>query len=115
MTCTRPKIAKTRSSNCDGAVILLDLQLPPTNENMDGGLAALAKVLELAPHTKIIVLIDNVGQEIALSAVAQGAYNFYKKPVDPDILRLIVNRARSPSRRSTASSRPARACLPSAA
>jgi two-component system, NtrC family, response regulator len=60
---------------------------------MDGGLAALAKVLELAPHTKIIVLIDNVGQEIALSAVAQGAYNFYKKPVDPDILRLIVNRA----------------------
>ena len=75
------------------AVILLDLQLPPTNENMDGGLAALAKVLELAPHTKIIVLIDNVGQEIALSAVAQGAYNFYKKPVDPDILRLIVNRA----------------------
>ena len=75
------------------AVILLDLQLPPKNENMEGGLAALAKVLELAPHTKIIVLIDNVGQEIALSAVAQGAYNFYKKPVDPDILRLIVNRA----------------------
>jgi two-component system NtrC family response regulator len=75
------------------AVILLDLQLPPKNENMEGGLAALAKVLELAPHTKIIVLIDNVGQEIALSAVAQGAYNFYKMPVDPDILRLIVNRA----------------------
>ena len=60
---------------------------------MRGGLGALAKILELAPHTKVIVLIDNVGQEIALSAVAQGAYNFYKKPVDPDILRLIVNRA----------------------
>jgi two-component system NtrC family response regulator len=75
------------------AVVLLDLELPPKSESMKGGLAALAKVLELAPHTKIIVLIDNVGQEIALSAVAQGAYNFYKKPVDPDILRLIVNRA----------------------
>jgi two-component system NtrC family response regulator len=75
------------------AVVLLDLELPPKSERMKGGLGALAKVLELAPHTKVIVLIDNVGQEIALSAVAQGAYNFYKKPVDPDILRLIVNRA----------------------
>ena len=28
-----------------------------------------------------------------MSAVALGADNFYKKPVDPDILRLIVNRA----------------------
>ncbi len=75
------------------AVVLLDLDLPPKNGTMEGGLAALAEVLKLAPHTKVIVLIDNVGQEIALSAVAQGAYNFYKKPIDPDILRLIVNRA----------------------
>jgi two-component system NtrC family response regulator len=28
-----------------------------------------------------------------MSAVARGAYSFYKKPVEPDILRLIVNRA----------------------
>ncbi|MDJ0750628.1 MAG: PEP-CTERM-box response regulator transcription factor [Woeseiaceae bacterium] len=75
------------------AVVLLDLDLPPKNGTMEGGLAALAELLKLAPHTKVIVLIDNVGQEIALSAVAQGAYNFYKKPIDPDILRLIVNRA----------------------
>jgi len=75
------------------AVVLLDLDLPPKNENMEGGLEALAEVLKLAPHTKVIVLIDNVEQEIALTAVAQGAYNFYKKPIDPDILRLIVNRA----------------------
>ena len=75
------------------AVVLLDLELPPKNGTMEGGLAALADVLKLSPHTKVIVLIDNVGQEIALSAVAQGAYNFYKKPIDPDILRLIVNRA----------------------
>ncbi len=75
------------------AVVLLDLDLPPKTQDMEGGLAALADVLKLAPHTKVIVLIDNVEQEIALEAVAQGAYNFYKKPIDPDILRLIVNRA----------------------
>ena len=75
------------------AVVLLDLHLPPKNDDMEGGVATLADVLRLAPHTKVVVLIDNVDQEIALSAVAQGAYNFYKKPIDPEILRLIVNRA----------------------
>ena len=75
------------------AVVLLDLGLAPKNRNMEGGLDTLANVLRLAPHTKVIVLIDNVDQEIALSAVAQGAFNFYKKPIDPDILQLIVNRA----------------------
>jgi two-component system NtrC family response regulator len=75
------------------AVVLQDLHLPPKNDEMEGGLATLADILRLAPHTKVIVLIDNVDQEIALSAVAQGAFNFYKKPIDPDILRLIVNRA----------------------
>ena len=36
------------------------------------------------------MLIDNVDQEIALSAVAQGAYNFYKKPIDPDTLITVL-------------------------
>jgi two-component system NtrC family response regulator len=75
------------------AVVLQDLGLPPDNEDMDGGLATLAEILRLAPHTKVIMLIDNVDQGVVLSAIAKGAFNFYKKPVDPDILRLIVNRA----------------------
>ena len=33
------------------AVVLLDLDLPPKSENMEGGLEALADVLKLAPHT----------------------------------------------------------------
>jgi len=75
------------------AVVLQDLGLPPKPEGVEEGLATLAETLTLAPHTKVVVLIDNVGQEFALEAVAQGAFNFYKKPIDPDILRLIVNRA----------------------
>ena len=85
--------AITELRRYEPAVVLQDFDLPTTNQNVDGGLATLADVLRLAPHTKVIVLIDNVGQEIALSAVAQGAHNFYKKPIDPDIVRLIVNRA----------------------
>ena len=75
------------------SVVLQDLNLPPQREGVEEGLATLAETLRLAPHTKVIVLINDVDQEVALSAVAQGAYNFYKTPVDPDILRLIVNRA----------------------
>ena len=75
------------------AVVLLALHLPPKKDDTEEGGGTLTELLRLAPHTKVIVLIDNVDQEIALSAVAQGAYNFYKKPIDPDILRLIVNRA----------------------
>jgi two-component system NtrC family response regulator len=75
------------------AVVLLDLDLPPKRGAKKGGLAVLTEMLKLAPHTKVVVLIDNVDQEIALSAVAQGAHNFYKKPINADILRLIVNRA----------------------
>lgn len=74
-------------------VVLQELRLPPSPENMVEGLATLDQILRLAPHTKIIVMIDNVDQAVAMSAVGQGAYNFYKKPVEFDTLRLIVNRA----------------------
>ena len=75
------------------AVVLQDLGLPPNPEGLEEGLATISETLKLAPHTKIVVLIENVDQETAMSAVAQGAYSFYKKPIEPDILRLIVNRA----------------------
>ena len=75
------------------AVILQDLHLPPKPEIMEEGLMTLAETLRLAPHTKVVVLIDNVEQAVAMSAIAQGAYNFYKKPVESDTLQLIVNRA----------------------
>ena len=75
------------------AVVLQDLHLPPDSDSMEEGLATLAEILRLAPHTKVVVLIDNVDQAVAMSAVAQGAYNFYKKPVEFDTVRLIVNRA----------------------
>ena len=75
------------------AVVLLNLRLHANSECMEEGLATLAETLRLAPHTKVVVLIDNVDQAIAMSAVAQGAYNFYKKPIEIDTLGLIVNRA----------------------
>lgn len=75
------------------AVILQDLGLPPKPEGVEEGLATLAETLKLAPYTKVIVVTGNGDQENALTAVAQGAYDFYEKPVDTDTLKLLVDRA----------------------
>ena len=74
-------------------VVTLDLGLPPDPANASEGLAALEEMLQRAPHTKIIVVTGNEDQENALKAISLGAYDFYQKPVEPDILGLIVDRA----------------------
>ena len=74
-------------------VVTLDLGLPPDAANASEGLAALREILEFAPNTKVVVVTGNDDREVAVRAVAQGAYDFYEKPIDPDVLRLIVERA----------------------
>ena len=74
-------------------VVTLDLGLPPDPANASEGLRALSEILQIAPHTKVIVVTGNDDRQNALKAVSLGAYDFYQKPVDPDILALIVDRA----------------------
>ena len=75
------------------AVMTLDLGLPPDPANAGEGLRTLEQVLSLAPHTKVIVVTGNDDRENAVRAVGLGAYDFYQKPVDPQVLGLIVQRA----------------------
>jgi two-component system, NtrC family, response regulator len=75
------------------AVVLQDLGLPPDAAGVSEGLATLQELLKLAPRTKIIVVTGNVDRDNALRAVGLGAYDFYTKPVDTDVLKLIVHRA----------------------
>ena len=74
-------------------VVTLDLGLPPDPANASEGLLALSEILRAAPSTKVIVVTGNDDREVAIRAVALGAYDFYEKPVDPDVLRLIIARA----------------------
>ncbi len=74
-------------------VVTLDLGLPPDPANASEGLAAMEEILQLAPHTKVIVVTGNDDRENALKAISMGAYDFYQKPVDPGLLGLIVDRA----------------------
>lgn len=74
-------------------VVTLDLGLPPDPANASEGLRALQEILGLMPQAKVIVVTGNDDRSNAVRAVAQGAYDFYQKPVDAEILRLIVERA----------------------
>lgn len=75
------------------AVVTLDLGLPPDPANASEGLATLDEILKLAPHTKVIVVTGNEDRENALKSVALGAYDFYQKPIDVDVLAHIIDRA----------------------
>jgi two-component system NtrC family response regulator len=72
---------------------IVDLGLPPDPDGASEGLAAVAELLEIAPETKIIVVTGNESREHASRAIASGAYDFFQKPADPDLLKLIVGRA----------------------
>src|SRR6478609_7493394 len=75
------------------AVVTLDLGLPPDPDGTEEGFATLAEILSLKPDTKVIVATGHGARESATKAVAMGAYDFYKKPVDIDELGFIVARA----------------------
>jgi len=74
-------------------VVLQDLGLPPDDNGVDEGFAALREILTLSPETKVVVVTGHGDQSNAVKAVGLGAYDFYQKPVDVDVLQLIVERA----------------------
>ena len=75
------------------AVVTLDLGLPPDPTNASEGMACLTEILQHNPDTKVIVITGSTDTEHALQAVALGAYDYYQKPIDVDVLNIIVARA----------------------
>ena len=74
-------------------VITLDLGLPPDSDGTSEGFQTLEDILTRSPNTKVIVVTGNNDRQNALRAVGVGAYDFFYKPIDPDLLGFIVNRA----------------------
>jgi two-component system NtrC family response regulator len=74
-------------------VVTLDLGLASDPDGVSEGFATLEEIIALAPNTKVIVVTGKDEQENAVRAIGMGAYDFYAKPVDAEILGLIVKRA----------------------
>ena len=75
------------------AVITMDLGLPPDPAAVSEGFYLLEEVLGSTPDTKVIVLTGQHDRVNALRAIDMGAYDFFAKPFEPDLLRLTIERA----------------------
>ena len=75
------------------AVVTMDLGLPPQPDDPTEGFALLQRILALAPHTKVIVLTGQNDRANALKAIRLGAYDFYAKPFEPELLSHTIERA----------------------
>ena len=75
------------------AVVTMDLGLPPDADAVSEGFRLLAQILAFDPDIKVIVLTGQNDQANALRAVAMGAYDFFAKPFEPELLNLTVERA----------------------
>lgn len=75
------------------AVVTMDLGLPPAPDDVTEGFKLLREILTLAPDTKVIVLTGQHDRENAVRAVGLGAYDFFAKPFEPELLNLTIDRA----------------------
>jgi len=74
-------------------VATMDLGLPPDPDSVSEGFKLLEEILALAPDTKVIVLTGQNDRSNALRAIALGAYDFFAKPFEPEMLALTIDRA----------------------
>jgi two-component system NtrC family response regulator len=74
-------------------VVLQDLGLPPDPDGVTEGMATLSELLQLNTRAKVIVVTGRADRDSAVRAIGLGAWDFYSKPVDTDVLKLIVQRA----------------------
>jgi two-component system NtrC family response regulator len=74
-------------------VVTLDLGLPPDPGGTTEGFRLLDEILARAPDAKVIVVTGHNDRDNAVRAIGRGAYDFFEKPIDPDLLTLTVQRA----------------------
>lgn len=74
-------------------LILLDLGLPPDIDGASEGLAILREALKLNPLAKVIVITGNSDRAKAVAAIQGGAYDFIEKPIQLDVVKVVLQRA----------------------
>ncbi len=74
-------------------VVTMDLGLPPDADSVSEGFRLLEQILACAPETKVIVLTGQNDRANALRAIGMGAYDFFAKPFEVEMLGLTLERA----------------------
>ena len=74
-------------------VIVLDVCMPETS-----GLEVQARLHEVSPGTKVIVITGRESPAIRAAALKGGAFAFLAKPFDDEVFLTLVARALGPAR-----------------
>lgn len=80
--------AKASLLEFDADLVLLDLAMPP-HFDPEHTLAAIPELVS----RPVIVITGNAERDLALKAIENGAWDFIAKPLDPDMLAVVVKRA----------------------
>ncbi|HBN88396.1 sigma-54-dependent transcriptional regulator [Rheinheimera aquimaris] len=80
--------ARSKLASFDADLILLDLSLPPQFDPQHT-----LEVLADFTSRPVIILTGHAERQLALDAIARGAWDFIAKPVDPDLLAVVIKRA----------------------
>src|SRR6476661_3765851 len=75
------------------SLVTLDLGLAPFPNDASEGLAALEQFLLIDPLIKVVVMTGNTDRENALKAVQAGAFDYIRKPIQLNVLHVILERA----------------------
>jgi two-component system, NtrC family, response regulator len=74
-------------------VVTLDLGLPPDPDTTTEGFKTLSELLTTSPNIKVIALTGQNDRSNAVRAISLGAYDFFAKPFDADVLGTVLERA----------------------
>lgn len=74
-------------------LVALDLGLPPAPHSTEEGFAALREILQEDRSIKVLIVTGNTEKEHALKAVAQGAHDFFTKPIDLEEMKITLRRS----------------------
>ena len=74
-------------------VVCLDLGLPPDPGGVEEGFRTLDQIIEVESAAKVIVITGQEERVNALKAIRKGAYDFFNKPIDTDVLKIVLERA----------------------
>jgi two-component system NtrC family response regulator len=74
-------------------VVIMDLGLPPDPDGVSEGFSCLEGLVHISARAKIIVATSHDDRVHALRAIGAGAYDFCEKPIDIQVLSMIVSRS----------------------
>ena len=76
----------------DPDLYLFDLRLPPSGE-VEEGLGLLAEVHRRNPDATVVMMSGEADRTAALRSIELGAFDFFRKPLDPAEVLVILRRA----------------------